>query len=346
MARFKEKLRDKKFLVRIIIFVTVILASIGYLYWNMFREVVNLLVASCLLAYILRPLRDLIKGKRNISKKISTLIVIVMIIILFILLLVLGVPKLIGELSSTTSVIEEIIDYLSSFKMKFNIENSAIFGTLYNEIEAEVWGILMSLSEGVINGLANFLENVIAFAVVPVVAYYILSDGDNISNKISLIIPMEKRRLTKIIAKDINLVLERYIVSQVVLSITTGIMCFLCFWILDLKFSIWLAIINGIFNIVPYFGAFFGGVPAILIAFLQSPTKGIWCIVSIIIIQQIEGNLLAPKITSESTDMHPIIIIILLLIGERVGGILGMVIIIPIGVIVKVIYDDINYYLF
>ena len=69
-------------------------------------------------------------------------------------------------------------------------------------------------------------------------------------------------------------------------------------------------------------------------------------LIGILVIQQIEGNLLAPKITGDSTNMHPITIIILLIIGERVAGILGLILIVPKAVIIKVKYDDFNYYLF
>ena len=86
--------------------------------------------------------------------------------------------------------------------------------------------------------------------------------------------------------------------------------------------------------------------PVILIALLDSPTKGIWAAIAIFIIQQIEGNILSPKITGDSTNIHPLVILLLLLIGEKFGGFIGMVIAIPIGVIIKVIYEDINYYLF
>ena len=79
---------------------------------------------------------------------------------------------------------------------------------------------------------------------------------------------------------------------------------------------------------------------------MESPNKALWTAFVVFIIQQIEGNILSPKITGDSTNMHPIIIIILLLIGEKVGGFIGMIIIVPIAVIIKVIYEDINDYLF
>ena len=115
---------------------------------------------------------------------------------------------------------------------------------------------------------------------------------------------------------------------------------------LRVKFPFVLSIINAIANIIPYFGPIIGGVPIIFIALTGSVTIGILATIGVIVIQQVEGNFLAPKITGDSTNMHPIIIIILLILGEKLGGVIGMILIVPIAVIIKVIYDDINYYLF
>ena len=112
------------------------------------------------------------------------------------------------------------------------------------------------------------------------------------------------------------------------------------------KFPLWLSILNGVFNIIPYFGPIFGAVPVVFIALLESPTKALWAALAILIIQQVEGNILSPKITGNSTNMHPLVIIILLLIGESFCGFVGMILAVPIGVIIKVIYEDINYYIF
>ena len=112
-----------------------------------------------------------------------------------------------------------------------------------------------------------------------------------------------------------------------------------------MKFSILLSLCNGIFNIIPYFGPILGGIPIVVIAFLESKSKGLWILVLLFLIQQIEGNILSPKITGESTNIHPLIIIILLLIGDKAYGIVGMVIVIPIAVIIKVFYKDIKFYI-
>lgn len=114
----------------------------------------------------------------------------------------------------------------------------------------------------------------------------------------------------------------------------------------SIKLPILLSLINGFFNIIPYFGPVIGSLPAILIAFTKSPKTALWALILLYSIQQIEGDILSPKITGDSVDMHPLTVILLLLIGGKIYGFLGMVLAIPIGVIMKIIYEDLNYYLF
>ena len=125
--------------------------------------------------------------------------------------------------------------------------------------------------------------------------------------------------------EDVDKVLGKYILGQLLLSLLVGIMTFIGMLILGIKFPLLLAFLNALLNIIPYFGAVLGAIPAIVVALVEGPNKILWVILTFLIIQQIEGNLIAPKITAESIDMHPILIIILLLIGEQIGGLLGMV---------------------
>ena len=342
----KLPIKNKRLIIRCVLIFIIILFIILYLKWNVFREVVNIIIISSILAYILRPLRNLIIGKERISKRKATLIIMFGIILILGLIFYILVPKLMKEVGNTALIIDKISIYINNFIENLKIKNSSIALTIYNEVEEKLWAYIMNLSQNTISYIIDFTSNIASIVIIPIVTYYLLSDGEILSNKMYLLIPVKNRRIAKKIIEDVNLLLERYIVSQVLLSIATGIMCLILFLILDIKFAIFLSIINGIFNIVPYFGALFGGIPAVLIAFFDSEAKGLWAIIGILLIQQIEGNILAPKVTADSTNIHPLLIIILLLIGEKLGGITGMVLAVPIGVILKVIYDDLNYYLF
>ncbi|MGL4772671.1 MAG: AI-2E family transporter, partial [Clostridium sp.] len=317
-----------------------------YFNWETGRKIVNVILISTILAYILRPIRDIICAKKYINKRIASLILILGILIISITLISLLIPMLIKEFSNVIPVIENFSEYVEGVIDKLNLSSSPIFNLVYEEIKVKFGTMFMDFSQGFIGGIISFSENIIAYAVIPVIVYYLLADGDLLSNKSYLLIPIEKRTLVKKIMRNIDRLLSRYIVSQLFLCFIISLLSLIAFYILDVKFAIALSIFNGIMNIIPYFGPIFGGAPAILIGFLSSPMKGVWVALIIFLIQQIEGNILSPKITGKSTNMHPLAIIILLLIGDKIGGFVGMVLVIPVGVILKVIYEDINYYLF
>lgn len=343
----KFKFLTRELIIKLSIALIFIILFIAYLNSSIFREIINLIVISAILAYVLKPLRDSITRKLKITKRKATLIVMLSICLIVALIFIILIPKLVRELGNSVYMIEDFSNYIKDFKnnIKF-LDKSPIASTVYDDIEVKFWGYIMELSRNLINWIIEFANNLIAIAIIPIISYYFLSDGEKISNKMYLLIPKEKRAVTKRIIEDINLLLERYIVSQIVLSIATGIMCLILFIGIDLRFAILLSIINAIFNIVPYFGAFFGGIPAVIVGFMDSPTKALWAVIGILVIQQIEGNILAPKVTADSTNIHPLVIIILLLIGEKMFGVFGMIMAVPLGVIIKVIYDDLNYYLF
>lgn len=343
----KLKILTRELIIKLSIALIFIILFIAYLNSSIFREIINLILISAILAYVLKPLRDSIRRRLKITRRKATLIVMLSICLIIALIFIILIPKLVREMGNSVYIIEDFSNYIKDFKnsMKF-LDKSPIASTIYDDLEVKFWGYVMELSRNLINWIIEFANNLIAIAIIPIISYYFLSDGEKISNKMYLLIPKEKRIVTKRIIEDINLLLERYIVSQILLSIATGVMCLILFVVIDLRFAILLSIINAVFNIVPYFGAFFGGIPAVIVGFMDSPTKAIWAVIGILIIQQIEGNILAPKVTADSTNIHPLVIIILLLIGERMFGVFGMIMAVPLGVIIKVIYDDLNYYLF
>jgi predicted PurR-regulated permease PerM len=152
--------------------------------------------------------------------------------------------------------------------------------------------------------------------------------------------------MIKRIIGDIDKILGRYIISQFVLCAIIGILTFVVLIALRVEFPIILSVLNALFNIIPYFGPLFGAIPAVLVALLHSTKTALWTAALLYIIQQIEGNIISPKITGDSVSMHPLVVIILLIVGGKLGGFLGMVLAVPVGVVIKIIYEDLNYYLF
>ncbi|WP_299994508.1 AI-2E family transporter [uncultured Clostridium sp.] len=339
--------KHKKLIYKSIIVMALIILSIFiYLYFTPIRDVVNLLVISFIIAYTLKPLRNYFSEKLNISAKKSSLLIIFLLLLSFVGLLYSIVPSIIKESGNFGIMLDSIEEYILNLAVKFKLDRLPIFETIYMQIGEKINMILSSASTNLIDNMILLGENIVALAVVPITIYYLLADGDLIYKKLLLIFPTDKRILIKNINNNIDKILSRYILSQLLLSLIIGALSFVLLLVLRIKFPLVLSIINAIANIIPYFGAIIGGVPIIFMALTGSVTKGILAAIGVFLIQQVEGNFLAPKITGDSTNMHPIIIIILLILGEKIGGVIGMVLIVPIAVIIKVVYDDIDYYLF
>lgn len=338
--------KGKKIIKYIIITLLIITILVLYLKIKTINNIVNIIFLSFILAYTLKPLRDILSDKFKIKKRTSSIIIVFSILLTIVLFFYILIPSILKESYNLGSILDNVDNYVEALAKKMNIDNISFFESIYSRISDEINIFFRTFSNNLLDNLMTFLESIISMAIIPIVIYYFLVDGELIFNKLMLILPTEKRVIAKKVITHIDKVLSRYIISQLFLSLIIGILTTISLVVLRVKFALVLGIFNGVLNIVPYFGPIIGGIPAVFIALMESPNKALWTLGIVFLIQQIEGNILSPKITGDSTNMHPIIIIILLLIGEKLGGFIGMIIIVPIAVIIKVIYEDINDYLF
>lgn len=341
-----KEIKRKTLYKYILVFTVILLLFFLFLKSSVIREVLYLLLISFAIAYTLRPIQK--KMQQSGLKKGTAALVLICILILAVLAaFVILIPSMLKEslnLNNTLESIQKLIDkfYLQLKPMSNNKTIYIIMDNIYGKVNNHLIGIFTKLFDTAL----NIGQNIVTIAVIPIISYYFLSDGDYIGNKILNFLPVKSRNMVRKISCDVDKILGRYIVSQLLLCMIIGIATFIILIGLKVNFPVILSLLNAFFNIVPYFGPIFGAVPAILIALIDSPQKALWAIIWLYVLQQIEGNVLSPKITGDSISMHPLIVILLLIIGGEAAGFLGMILAVPIGVIVKVVYEDLNYYLF
>lgn len=310
------------------------------------KEVYYLLCISFIIAYSLRPIIIVLHNK-GINRRIAAALVISATAALALGAVVLVVPSLFKEsltISDTLSRIQIFVESLYE-RIKPLSSNKTVY-VILDSVYSKTNGVMINLFNKVFNSILSMGENFLSLAVVPLVVYYFLADSDIIFNRVLLVFPARMRNMIKKIMADIDKMLGRYIISQFVLCAIIGVLTFIVLIALRVDFPIILSVLNALFNIIPYFGPLFGALPAVLVALLISTKTALWTAALLYIIQQLEGNLISPKITGDSVSMHPLIVIILLIVGGKIGGFLGMVLAVPVGVIIKIIYEDLNYYMF
>lgn len=336
-----------KKIYRYIILVIIIFILVFFALENsVVREVLNLLLISFAISYTIRPIQKRMEQGR-IGRKTAAMILIGLLILSVVAIFTLLIPSIFKEslnINHTLGNIEKFIEVIYS-KLKPITNNKTMYIAIDN-----VYGKINNYAIGVFNKIFDTVfkigQNIVTIAVIPIISYYFLSDGDYIGNKLLNFLPLKSRNVVRKISLHIDKILGRYIVSQLFLCGLIGVATFVILLFLKVDFPVILSILNAFFNIVPYFGPIFGAVPAIFIALIDSPQKALWTAFWLYALQQVEGNILSPKITGDSVSMHPLIVILLLIIGGEVAGFVGMILAIPIGVILKVIYEDLNYYLF
>lgn len=338
--------KNKKIINFIILILSVFLIFILYFKIKTINSVVNIILISLIFSYSLKPIRNILTERIKLNKRAASILIILGIFIIVGIFLYILIPSILKESNNIGDIIGNIDDYIDSLYSKLKINDIEFLKNIYVIINEKLNTFLVTFSESFLTNILEGIENIISLAIIPIVTYYFLVDGELLFHKLLLILPTEKRIVIKKVLTHIDKVLSRYIVSQLFLSLIIGVITSIALLILGVNFAIPLGIFNGILNIIPYFGPIIGGLPAVFVALISSPKKALLTALVVFLIQQIEGNILSPKITGDSTNMHPIIIIILLLIGEKLGGFVGMIIAVPIGVIIKVIYEDINDYLF
>lgn len=339
-----RKHKSKLFII-LSILITVIFISL-YLFNSSIKEIVNIIFISFSLSYVLNPAKEFLMTKLKVNKRTSSLIIILIVVGLIIGGITVMIPSFVDELTSVGDVFDNVEKFYNNIADKFNLNSIPGINSIYNSIVEKGNGLLTSVSDNLLDYILEASSKILSLAVIPIIIYYFMCDGDRLFSRMMLILPTNKREVAQNIVMDINKVLKRYISGQLYLCGIIGILTFILLLSLQIKFPLWIAIFNALFNIIPYFGPIFGMVPAVIVALMISPAKALWVLIGMILIQQIEGNILSPKITGDSIEMHPFVIIILLLIGDKFGGFIGMIVVVPIAVVIKVLYDDINYYLF
>lgn len=310
------------------------------------------------LAFLVAPLQSFIekklfkslqlkhKAKRIISTFTSLLITLSALFGLFLVV----TPQLI---SSLNTLVDQIPSYIESTTLFINQLITQL------NIESEVSALLQDISEDVLQSISQLgrevLPNILSMSINMLtflfrliigifIAVYMLLEKERFSNQIAkLVLAMTSTEDAFIIFKVSNLAKDKFnqfIYGKTIDSIIVGILSFIVMSALQWPYALLISVIVGITNMIPVFGPFIGAVPGFLILFIVSPTTALWFILFIIILQQIDGNYIGPKILGDSLGLPTLWIIFAIIVGGGLSGVLGMFLGVPIFAVIYVIVKE------
>lgn len=211
------------------------------------------------------------------------------------------------------------------------------------EISTWIGKILNAIFGFVISGVISFSAGIAKFIMGLIISMYVIYDIEGFQNKMIRITKglIGEKNTNKIyeILELCGDIFRRFFVGQLMDAIAVGIISFIGLSIIGVPYAVLLSLIIAIFNMIPYLGPILGGIPVVVVAFLDTPEKALFSIIFILILQQIEGNILAPRILGNSVGISSFSILLAIALGGGFFGILGMFLAVPVFKIILVLFE-------
>ena len=334
--------------IALIIFVLVnfekILSILGYII-NIFSPfifgAIVAFVLNVLVNFIERKLFGKVKKKTwlKIKRPLSIAISVVLVIFIIVFIMNLLIPQLKNSVSLFTDSLPTYKEDIINIMNKFNLEETTIkkvsdyldnFGKVITDyIKGNSKDVITVTTE-----VATSLIAIISKAVIAIVfAIYIIAQKETLKRQFNKLMsaylkPRTVNRINKY-ASMANTTFSNFVTGQCLEALIFGSLCFLGMLILRLPYATTIAVLLGFTALIPVFGAFIGTFLGAFLILMISPIKAIIFVVFILVLQQIEGNLIYPKVVGKSVGLPGIWVLLSVTIGASVGGILGMLIATP-----------------
>lgn len=293
------------------------------------------------IAYLLDPVADRLE-KLGLTRVLSVAVITVIGLFLFLILVLLVFPTLIQQSIALAEAAPALIDSLQATLTERFPQLLDADSTIRLQLDA-LGTKIQSQGGTVINGLLSsamgLINIIVLLVVVPVVAFYLLLDWDNMVAKIDDMLPRDHAPIVRQLASQVDTTLASFIRGQGTVCLALGSYYAIALMIAGLNFGLVVGVVAGLISFIPYIGALVGGALAIGLALFQF--WGDWVSIGIIagifvVGQFLEGNILTPKLVGQSVGLHPVWLIFALSVFGSLFGFVGMLVAVPMAAMIGV----------
>lgn len=337
------------------IFSLVILVTYLFKEWKIFAFLKELLIVispiffGLIIAWLFDPLVRKLQNKK-IPRIIGCFISYIIVLSIIILVGYLFIPSFTNQIKDFASAIPDILDDLTDFIARvvnrFDTNNTINISKLKKQIISTVTDYSTGLATNIPKYALSIGKSIVSvgvnFGLGLMVGFYLLYDFNKINGKIESVLPINWRDNYNELVQRINTSLRSYVQGVLIVMLLVFLTQSIGLTLAGLKAPLVFALFCAVTDIIPYFGPYIGGIPAVIVGFTISPITGICVLISIIIVQLLENNFYQPLIMGHTMKLHPVTIMLGLLIFQHFFGIIGMVVATPVIACLKILFIFIN----
>ena len=309
------------------------------------RDIVGPFIIAGVLAYILSPLVDQIAVRTGLRRGVAAILVFLAIVSLLALVIWLLEARLANEIrglrAAGPSIVETVVDRLTGGQtmsiLGQEITPRQLSGRIDDTVRSTIDDWIGSPGEA-LQAARTAMELTVRVLLGLIAFGYLLVDGHRLGRFLLRFVPREHRVHVQAVAAEIHLVLGRFLQGQLLLIAIMSVVTYIVLeWGFHLPYALPIAVASGFLEVIPLIGPIVAGGIAATVGFAHGgPGEAALLALTYLILRQVEDHLIMPMVVGRSVHLHPLVTIFAVLTAERIGGVLGMLLAVPIAAAIRV----------
>jgi len=314
------------------IFITLMIA-LGIWFLVQIKAIVLVLFISLILAMGLAPLVDRLV-RRGLGRGLAVALIMFLVGGLGLLILALGFSPMVEQ---TRVFLQRFPDFINNLTVILGL------GHYMDRVNEVIFRRFTDASPGMIRATWGAFSSVLTLVMIFVLTAYLLLDLENLRERFLTLFTRGTRKKVEEVVNEIETKIGSWLRGQLILCLVVGAMSFVGLSLLGVDYALPLALIAGLLEIVPIIGPIISAVPAAVVGLVASPIMGLGVIALYILIQQLENNLIVPKVMQKTVGLNPLVTLVAILIAGKLFGLGGVLLAVPVTLIGVTVFKVLAY---
>lgn len=304
------------------------------------QDVLIALFFAVIVASAIEPAIEWLK-ERKVPRILGVVLIYLIIAFIFFFLFYLVVPLILEELRSLSLSYPALRErLLSGIGEAGTFPLFSLLGTNFEEILRVPTKYIGDIGGGVVDFLGNVFGGLLSFFLIVVFSFYLAAQEKGIEGFLRLITPLKYEPYAVDLWERSQRKLGRWFRAQLLLGAVVGVLIFFGLTFFGVPHALFFAVLAAVFEIVPVVGPILAAVPALISAFLSSTVLGLTVVGLYIVVQQLESHVIVPVVMRKTVGLSPLVVVLSLLIGAKLGGIFGILLSVPITAVLAELVND------
>ena len=350
-------------------------------YWQKLMGILQPVIMGCIVAYLLNPVMGFLEGHlfryfkprvkeerkaKKMARSFGTVGAIVFFLLIIFLLLYMMIPELMKSIQNMMvnlpkelddfdrwlgDLMEEgspFVDWLSVLGVDLSSAGSYVEALLQKQILPQI-NTYLTYVASFTTGVISAFKMLFNFIVGLVIAIYLLIGKETfIGQGKKIVYAALPSRFGNVVIRTMrvtNQMFGGFISGKILDSAIIGVICYVGLMIMQMPYSLLVAVIVGVTNVIPFFGPLIGAVPGFVLIVLAEPVKGLYFLIFVLVLQQVDGNIIGPKILGDSTGLSAFWVVFAILVGGGLFGFMGMLLGVPTFAVIYYLIREIVAYI-